>query len=90
MRRMISTLNIMNFFSESSYVTVSDDSISVEVILVMQVQATKIIQGSCGQEKSGFGGPVVRKNSNFEKVRKKSGKRVSESGKVRIFVFFAT
>ena len=44
MRRMISTLNIMNFFSESSYVTVPDDSSSVEVIIVMQVQATKTIE----------------------------------------------
>ena len=42
------------------------------------------MQGSCGQEKSGFGGPVVRKNSNFEKVRK-----TGVTGKVRIFVLFA-
>ena len=31
-------------------------------------------QGSYGQEKSGFGGPEVRTNNNFDKSQDKSGK----------------
>ena len=42
-------------------------------------------QGSCGQEKSGFQGPDVKKNRIFEKVRKKSGKWGKSQEKARIF-----
>ena len=44
-------------------------------------------QGSCSQEQSGFGGPEVRTNDDFDKSQENG---CLESGKVRIFVFFAT